>query len=64
MLAGSYDTLLSSLLLKNFQISTNVKLPSEFVMLMPFVRILLDLVFVPVKLDLAEMVKLAQVRIC
>jgi len=31
---------------------------------MPFVRILLDLMFVPVKLDLAEMVKLAQLRIC
>ena len=64
MLAGSYDTLLSWLLLKHFQISKNVKLPSEFVMLMPFVRILLDLMFVPVKLDLAEMVKLAQLRIC
>jgi len=45
---------------KNAQISTNVKLPSEFVMSMPFVRILLDLMFAPVKLDSPGMVKLAQ----
>ena len=61
MLAVSYDVLLSWLLLKNFQISTNVVLPSKVVMLMPTVRILVDHIFVLVKLDTVEMEKHAQV---
>ena len=61
MLAGSYDTLLSSSLLNIFQISTNVVLPSKFVMLMPTVRILVDHIFAHVKLDTVEMEKNAQV---
>jgi len=61
VLAVSYDVLLSWLLLKNFQISTNVVLPSKVVMLMPTVRILVDHIFVLVKLDTVEMEKHAQV---
>ena len=61
VLAGSYDTLLSSLLPNIFQISTNVVLPSKFVMLMPTVRILVDHIFALVKLDTVEMEKNAQV---
>ena len=63
MSAGRYDTVLSSLLqcINIFQISTNVVLPSKSVMPMPFVRILLALIFVLVKLGTVEMEKHAQV---
>ena len=44
-----------------FQISTNVVLPSECVMPMPFVRIPLGLIFVLVKLGTVEMEKHVQV---
>ena len=44
------------------QISTNAVLQLEFVMSMPTARILLELMFVPVKMDSLEMVKLVQVR--
>ena len=62
MSAGSYDTVLSSFLqcINTFQTSTNVVLPSECVMPMPFVRIPLGLIFVLVKLGTMEMEKHAQ----
>ena len=45
-----------------YQISTSAVLQLEFVMSMPTARILLELMFVPVKMDSLEMVKLVKVR--